>query len=68
MAVSSRRRGGEIEILDDLKVKRLYDEYRQMKALLDYIRRPETQEMLQTMKGYVPDLSRKLGTKRRSRI
>ena len=69
MAVSSsRRRGGKIEILDDIEVKRLYDEYKQMKALLDYIRRPDTQKMLEAMKGYIPDSSRKVGTKRRSRI
>ena len=67
MAVS-RRRSGKIEVLNDLEVKRLYDEYRQMKAILEYIRRSDTQKMLQAMKGYVPGSSRKVGTKRRSRI
>jgi len=62
------RRSGKIEVLDDLEVKRLYDEYRQMKAILDYIRKPDTQKMLQTMKDYVPDSSRRVGVKRRSRI
>jgi hypothetical protein len=66
MAVLTR--SGKIKVLDDLEAKRLYDEYRQMKAILDYIHKPETQKMLQTMKGYVPDLPRKVGTKRRSRI
>jgi len=68
MPVSIRRRGGKIEVLNDLEAKRLYDEYRQMKAILDYIRRPDTQKMLQAMKDYVPDLSKKVGTRRRSRI
>jgi len=68
MPVSIRRRGGKIEVLDDMEVKRLYDEYRQMKAILDYIHKPETQEMLQAMKDYVPALPGTVGTKRRSRI
>jgi hypothetical protein len=53
---------------DDLEVKRLYDEYKEMKILLDYIRGPNVQKILETMENYVPGLSRKAGVKRRSRI
>lgn len=65
---TSTRRSGRGVVLDDLEVKRLYDEYKQMKAILEYIRRPDTQKMLQAMKDYVPNSSRKVGTRRRSRI
>jgi len=65
---ASTRKSGKGVVLDDLEVKRLYDEYKQMKAILEYIRRPDTQEMLRAMKDYVPNSSRKAGTRRRSRI
>lgn len=53
---------------DDLEVRQIYNEYRQMKMLLDFIRKPETQEILQRMKGYSPKSPLRVGIKRRSRI
>lgn len=52
---------------DDLQAKQIYDEYREIKLLLDYVRRPEMQKVLREMKGSTLDLLKPV-IRRRSRI
>jgi hypothetical protein len=54
---------------DEIEAKQIYNEYMQMKAILEYIRKPKTQEVLEKiMKGYLLDFPPKVGVRRRSRI